>query len=234
MNVPVAATIIAAFLGGWEITLIVLILLILLACKLTDLADGVKRGLKEFRDATNDLSDELRAGTRNPASTDEFATWLALGFDVGRIPIAPGTFGTLVGVLWVGILLAPGSLALYIMGTLVGLALSVWACGVAERVLGKTDPGSVVLDEIAALPICFLPWIASECVRTHQMPSFELFFTSRTWLVTAGIFVLFRIFDVWKPWPVRQSQRLPGGLGVTADDVLAAIYAALASLFIIP
>ena len=61
----------------------------------------------------------------------------------------------------------------------------------------------------------------------------EAFFTSRGLLTVAAIFILFRIFDILKPWPVRQSQRLPGGWGVTVDDLLAAAYAGLLSLLFV-
>jgi phosphatidylglycerophosphatase A len=155
---------------------------------------------------------------------------MAQGFGAGRLPFAPGLFGSLVGLLWFGLLLLTGNLWLYIAGALVGVAISVWLCGVAERILKQTDPGSVVLDEIIALPICFLPWVTLDWFRTHQLPTWESFFTARTWGPTLIIFVLFRLFDVVKPWPVRQSQAFPGGWGVTVDDVLAAIYVALISL----
>ena len=166
---------------------------------------------------------------RNPS--DEFLLWLAQGFDVGRIPWAPGTFGSLVGLLWFAALLVPGSLVIYLIGIALSIALSVIVCTEAERILGKTDPGSVVLDEIIALPICFLPWVIREYLRLGTMPSAEAFFTGRALLGSAGIFVLFRLFDIIKPWPVRQSQRLPAGFGVTIDDCLAAGYVALVSLF---
>jgi phosphatidylglycerophosphatase A len=149
--------------------------------------------------------------------------FLAQGFGVGRIPFAPGTFGSLLGFGWFALLILPGNFWIYLGGTIVGLALSVWLCGAGEKILGKKDPGSVVMDEIAAMPVCFLGWvILAECVGVPLVVG--NFFRSSIWPVPAGIFVAFRIFDVWKPWPVRQSQSLPGGWGVTVDDLLAAIY----------
>ena len=150
--------------------------------------------------------------------------WLAQGFGVGRIPVAPGTFGSVVGVLWFGLLLAMGNLWLFTAGTIAAIALSVWLCGAAEKALGQEDPGSVVLDEIAALPVCFWGWVAIVIWKTGALPSFADFFTARTWPLTLGVFAAFRFFDVAKPWPVDQSQSLPGGWGVTIDDVLAAVY----------
>ena len=103
-------------------------------------------------------------------------------------------------------------------------------CTEAERILNETDPGSVVIYEIIALPICFLPWVVCEYTRLGAMPAAETFYTGNALLGSAGIFLLFRVFDIAKPWPVRQSQRLPAGLGVTIDDCLAAGYVAIVSL----
>jgi phosphatidylglycerophosphatase A len=116
---------------------------------------------------------------------------------------------------------------------LAGLALSVWVCGRAERLLQRQDPPSVVLDEIAALPLCFVPWVAGEWLRKGALPAPHALLSARTWWVTALLFALFRLFDILKPWPIRQSQRLPGGWGVTVDDALAALAVALLSLLIV-
>jgi len=150
--------------------------------------------------------------------------WVAQGFGVGRIPVAPGTFGALVGLLWFGLLLMTGNLWLFTAGTLAGIALSVWLCGAAEKELGEKDPGSVVLDEIAALPVSFFGWVTIVLWQTGSLPSFAYFLSARTWPLTLGVFAISRFFDVAKPWPVRQSQSLPGGWGVTIDDVLASVY----------
>ena len=160
---------------------------------------------------------------------DGLVLWVAQGFGVGRIPFAPGTFGSVIGLLWFALLLKAENFWVYLIGTLVGLWLSVWLCGAAEKILKQTDPGSVVLDEIAAVPICFLASVATDWFCSNQLPAPESF-TARTWVTTAILFVFFRLFDILKPWPVRQSQRLPGGWGVTIDDVLAAAYVALISL----
>ena len=150
--------------------------------------------------------------------------WIAQGFGIGRIPLAPGTFGSLLGLLWFGLLLLTGHLWLFIAGNLAAIALSVWLCGAAEQALGRTDPGCVVLDEIVAMPLCFLGWVAVQSSDTGALPALSTFFSARNWLMTLAVFVAFRFFDVLKPWPVRQSQSLPGGWGVTIDDVLAAVY----------
>jgi len=150
--------------------------------------------------------------------------WIAQGFGSGRIPVAPGTYGSIVGLAWFALLLLTGYLGLFLGGTFLGRALSVWLCGVGEKILGKTDPGSIVLDEITAIPLCFAGWLSALIWKTNAFPSPEFFFSKQNLLPTLGVFAAFRLFDVWKPWPVRQSQNLSGGLGVTMDDALAAIY----------
>jgi phosphatidylglycerophosphatase A len=150
--------------------------------------------------------------------------WLAQGFGIGRIPIAPGTFGSVVGLAWFALLLLMGNLEWFLAGTIVGVALSVWLCGAGEKILRAKDPGSVVFDEIAAIPICFLGWVVVHIRHTGVFPAPEYFFSRHNLLATLGVFVAFRLFDVWKPWPVRQSQTLAGGWGVTIDDALAAVY----------
>ena len=156
--------------------------------------------------------------------------WLAQGFGVGRIPFAPGTFGSLVGLGWFLILMATGSFWVYVAGIVLGIILSVWLCGAAEKLLKRTDPPSVVLDEIAAMPLCFAAWVASDWFRHGHWPEPESFLNHQNWVRTAVVFALFRFFDILKPWPVGRSQKLPGGWGVTVDDVLAAIYVSVVTL----
>lgn len=157
-------------------------------------------------------------------SARPLSLWVAQGFGVGRIPVAPGTFGSILGLLWFGLLLASGNVWVLIGGALAGVALSVWLCGVAEKVLGRTDPGCVVLDEITAMPFCFFGWVGICFARTGALPGVEYFLTGRRWLLALGVFATFRFFDILKPSPVRQSQSLPGGWGITVDDLLAAVY----------
>jgi phosphatidylglycerophosphatase A len=144
---------------------------------------------------------------------DGLILWLAHGFGVGRIPSAPGTFGSLIGVLWFAILLSTQNIWGFVGGLIGGVIASVWICGRAEA-------------------ICFVPWVVSECVRQKTWPPLETFFGARTWYIVAILFVLFRIFDILKPPPVRQSQRLAGGWGVVTDDVLAALYVCALSLIV--
>ncbi len=160
---------------------------------------------------------------------DGLILWLAHGFGVGRIPWAPGTFGSLIGVLWFAILLSTQNIWGFLGGIFGGVIASVYICGKAEKILRKRDPGSIVLDEICAVPICFVPWVVSELLLQKMWPPVETFFGAQTW-IGAILFVLFRIFDILKPPPVRQSQGLPGGWGVVTDDVLAALYVCALSL----
>jgi phosphatidylglycerophosphatase A len=153
-----------------------------------------------------------------------FILWLAQGFGIGRVPIAPGTFGTAVGFAWFALLLLTGNLWLFLIGTVIGFALSVWLCGAGENILKTKDPGSIVFDEIAAIPVCFIGWIALHLSKTGSFPAPQFFFSKPNWLPMLGVFTAFRFFDILKPWPVRQSQSFHGGWGVTIDDTLAAVY----------
>lgn len=164
---------------------------------------------------------------------NDFLLWLAQGFGIGRIPKAPGTFGSVVGIGWFALLILAGNLWLFLIGCVIGTALSVWLCGVGEKVLQAKDPGSVVFDEIAAIPVCFIGWIALHLCKTGLFPSLAFFFSRTNLPSVIGVFILFRFFDVLKPWPVRQSQSLPGGWGVTIDDALAAVYVNVVVLIVI-
>lgn len=156
-----------------------------------------------------------------------FLLWVAQGFGVGRFPFGPGTLGSLVGLLWLGVLLKLGGPTGFFLGAIVGVGLSVWLCGLAEAWLKQHDPPSVVLDEIVAVPFCYLPMVWHAWLGQESWLGLEQLFQRSTWPATLAVFAAFRLFDIAKPWPVKQSQRLPGGWGVTADDLLAAAYTAL-------
>jgi phosphatidylglycerophosphatase A len=148
---------------------------------------------------------------------------------VGLLPVAPGTWGSLVGVGlyllaravgaellaraagagWGGARVEAAS-TIVVLLLLIGVTLAgVWAASRAESLLGRKDPGAVVIDEVAGqlITFAFVP------------------FKSGAWVVVAG-FALFRLFDIWKPYPVRRLEALESGLGIMADDVLAGFYAA--------
>src|SRR5688572_16002554 len=225
-----------AFLGGWEVILVIAILLLIYGIKqLPELGCGLRDGIDAFRKAIDEACSELRGRAETDASQapqKQFSlrVFIAKGFGVGYIPFAPGTFASFAALLWFALLVWTGSLWTYLALAIEGVAFSLWLCDDAEQITGEEDPSSVVLDEIVAIPFCLLPWIASEWCRHHALPSVSYFFSGPALWLTLGIVVLFRVFDIWKPWPVRQSQRLPGGWGVTVDDLLAAVYVGILSV----
>ena len=166
------------------------------------------------------------------AQMNRLVLWVAQGFGLGRIPIMPGTFGSLLGFGWLWLLLCGGRLWIFVLGMIFGFALSVWLCGAAEKLLQKKDPSSVVLDEVTAFPLCYLLWVGKFWSAHHALPGMNLFFGKQSWYWTVGVFVLFRVFDIVKPWPIRASQSLAAGWGVTVDDFLAAFFVlALTAIF---
>lgn len=129
---------------------------------------------------------------------------LATGFGVGYAPVAPGTFGSALGLLlWAVVPTAPlwqaGAVALVFL-------VGVWSSGVTERHYRSTDPGVVVIDEMLGMLV-------------------TLAFQPVTWKGAALAFLLFRAFDVLKPYPANRFERLHGGLGIMADDGMAGLYA---------
>ncbi|HEY5740363.1 MAG TPA: phosphatidylglycerophosphatase A [Gammaproteobacteria bacterium] len=131
---------------------------------------------------------------------------LSLGFGAGLSPIAPGTAGTLVAV---PLYLALAQLAWpwYLAIVVIGFAAGIWLCGYTSKALGEHDHGGIVWDEIVGF------WITMIAVP----PTWQ-------WILLG--FVLFRVFDILKPWPVRiADRRIPGGLGIMFDDLLAGLYA---------
>lgn len=159
-----------------------------------------------------------------PHGQQRLVLLLAEGMGVGRFPAAPGTVGSLAGLLWLAVLMSAPHPALFGIGVVAGLSLSVGICGRAELILERRDPGSVVLDEIAALPVCYAGWLIVVGVRTGAWPDRGALFSGAGWAILFFGWLLFRIFDIWKPWPIRASQNLVGGWGVTVDDFLAALY----------
>jgi phosphatidylglycerophosphatase A len=139
---------------------------------------------------------------------DQLVIFLATGLGLGRLPVAPGTAGSILG-LWYWWLLTRFHNDLYLwLAAAAGIVLAVWCTGEAARLLKRHDPPQVVLDEIVAIPIAF-------ALLTPASPLWQIIVA----------FVLFRVFDVWKPGPVRDAQKLPGGLGIVMDDLLAAALA---------
>lgn len=135
--------------------------------------------------------------------------FFAFGLGSGLAPFAPGTFGTLAAVP-LYLLMAPLSLPVYLLLVVVAFVVGVWICGQVGADLSVHDHGGVVWDEFVGL------WITLIAAPTGWH-----------WIVVG--FLLFRLFDIWKPWPIRWAdQQLSGGLGVMLDDVIAGIYALVA------
>lgn len=155
-------------------------------------------------------------------------------FGVGYVPIAPGTFGSLVGVMiylavvWIesvaGALMFDGGWrtgqitawfwAVNLFCLLLFCLIGIWASSRASEIFEDKDPGKVVVDEVMGQLIVFL-----------FIP-----FGVHWFYIVAGFF-LFRLFDIWKPYPIDDLQYLPKGIGVCADDILAGIYAGIVLSF---
>lgn len=147
---------------------------------------------------------------KSKSPLDTLGTALATLGPIGHFPKAPGTWGSLAAVVAAPWLFLP----LPLWGRLAALAavfaVGVWACGVAERTMGRKDPGCVIIDEL------FGQWLTL------------LFFSAMPIWYLGLTFVLFRVFDILKPWPVKWAETaFPGGLGVMADDGVAGLYALL-------
>ena len=157
---------------------------------------------------------------------------------VGYLPIAPGTVGSLVGVglylvAWSSLygafeanaargglnlvyVFTPQLAAMLLLIFIVSI-VGIWAATRAEKSTQKKDPSIVVIDEVAGQMIALLSgpfWI-------------------HTWWSILSAFILFRLFDIWKPYPIRRLEALESGLGIMADDILAGVYALVANLVLI-
>jgi phosphatidylglycerophosphatase A len=140
---------------------------------------------------------------------------LAFGFGAGTLPFAPGSFGTLVAIP-IYLLLAPLPLISYLSTLLVVFIAGVWLCERTSRDLGVHDHGGIVWDEIVGYLV-------------------TMTFAPAGWLWILIGFLLFRLFDILKPWPISTIDRqVKGGFGIMLDDLLAGIYALLVILLIEP
>ena len=139
---------------------------------------------------------------------------IAFGFGTGLLPKAPGTFGTLPGLLLAWLTMPLG--IEWRLGIAAGLVLSgIWICGESARRLGAHDHPGIVWDEISGMFVTVL------LVPPQLLAEGQIAF----WALAFG---LFRLFDIWKPWPIRDlDHRLAGGVGIMLDDLVAALYAAI-------
>jgi phosphatidylglycerophosphatase A len=132
--------------------------------------------------------------------------FLALGFGSGLLPKAPGTFGTLAAIP-LYLLLAPSSMSLYLVAVIVMSITGIYICGKAAKDAGVHDHGAIVWDEIVGFLI-------------------TMFMVPLSWQSVAVGFILFRIFDIFKPWPISFiDKNVHGGLGIMLDDIIAGLAA---------
>jgi phosphatidylglycerophosphatase A len=135
--------------------------------------------------------------------------WATLG-PIGQKLPAPGTWGSVVGLVYFFLGFRYMGVFENLLVSAIGAYLAIALCGEAEIRLGVRDPGAVILDEVVAMPLCFLgfPWL---------LGSFPL------WSVLLGGLVIFRVYDIRKPWVINELQSLPGGWGIVLDDTAAAL-----------
>jgi phosphatidylglycerophosphatase A len=210
--------------------------------------------------------------TAPPAKKPKLAYAIATALGVGYLPQAPGTFGSLVGVLTIGLcaifflrptslaglspfhvlsdarfmdkhFLVPGSdihntmlwLPIFSAAVLLVIlaAIGVWSSSKAAAYAGIKDPQFVVIDEVAGQHLTLmLPLIPIALPNLHShmdLSTFAIFsaLSLVNWKYLLLGFLFFRIFDIWKPFPVRRLENLPGGWGIMADDWMAGVYAAI-------
>ncbi|MGH9699115.1 MAG: phosphatidylglycerophosphatase A family protein, partial [Candidatus Acidiferrales bacterium] len=173
------------------------------------------------------------AGRKKP----RFAIFVATAGGLGRLPKAPGTWGSLLGVAFAAFNFWNSSAALrlappaangswhdpiphanfFLWQVAIAMVVSlagVWAAQRAAEYWGEKDPQKIVIDEVSGQSIAYFGLLTAGPVSGY-------------WKYLLLGFILFRVFDIWKPFPVRQAESLPGGWGIMADDWLAGIYAAL-------
>ena len=141
-----------------------------------------------------------------------FIVFCGVGFGSGLAPKAPGTFGSAFALLFTPIWFYLGFSGSVIAITIMSL-IGIWICGKTAQIIQVHDDGRIVWDEFAGQSIALLPLIY---FNLHELQ----------WIVIG--FALFRLFDVWKPWPIRiADQKVDGGFGIMLDDIIAGLWAAI-------
>jgi len=200
------------------------------------------------------------APARKPAAAGKprFALFIATACGLGYIPKAPGTFGSLAGLLlamlpWLFLILAGVVSKDTLLGTvsvfggsefdpylgseiwiavIVGL-VGVWSASEAANYWSQKDPQRVVIDEVSGQHLtlllgCGVPiWWRPQPPWVDTQLGYITLHAALNWKYLLLGFILFRVFDIWKPFPARQAESLPGGWGIMADDWVAGIYAAI-------
>jgi phosphatidylglycerophosphatase A len=228
--------------------------------------------MSEPTDAPGEAASVASPGGSAAARKPRFALFIATACGLGYIPKAPGTFGSLAGLVlpllpvWVPLLIAlpmqtvwhlfsrgefmggavgvslqspvgqhfDGWLVFQCALTLATAAIGVWSASRAARFWKQKDPQRVVIDEVSGQHLtllvgCGVPiWWRAAQTSTASFPlAFISDHTALSWKYLLLGFILFRVFDIWKPFPARQAESLPGGWGIMADDWVAGIYAAI-------
>ena len=149
------------------------------------------------------------------ALTDRIALLVATGLGLGYAPVAPGTFGSFLGILLILLLSRLGwkdghrvAFYLFIVGII--SVIGIWAASKAESIFQRKDPPQVVIDEIVG-----------------QLLTFGLIFRNPRFLLLLIGFLFFRLFDIVKPFPIRRLEKAPLGFGIILDDLVAGFYASL-------
>ena len=142
-----------------------------------------------------------------------FSTIIASVLGIGYFPVASGTVMSIIAVPFAMYIALHGGGVVLVAASLLVFVIGIWACGAHVRATGRDDPSECVIDELAG------QWLACAGICfTPIYPSVSEF---------ALAFLLFRLFDILKPWPISAAERLPGGMGVMADDMLAGLAAAV-------
>jgi phosphatidylglycerophosphatase A len=200
---------------------------------------------------TSDAATPPSAGV---ARKPRFAIFVATAAGLGYLPKAPGTFGSLAGLLLamlpsfpIMIITLSGAgvdfdyprgidpiLIVQIFFTLITACIGVWAANRASKFWCEKDPQRVVIDEVSGQHLALLLglavpvwWKPAAAVSYDYMLGFISFHSALNWKYLLLGLILFRVFDIWKPFPARQAESLPGGWGIMADDWVAGIYAAI-------
>jgi phosphatidylglycerophosphatase A len=199
-------------------------------------AMAIKESSDELNSAVPIPSSEV-APQRRRTADDYFALGIAT-CGVGYLPIAPGTLGSLVGIAFYLFVFAFGhhvlfadheqsrltqeqvwsvELTIVLIVTCLVTMIGIWAASRAERLVQRKDPSIVVIDEVAGQMIALL----SGPLWLHR------------WWSVLTAFLLFRLFDIWKPYPIRRLEALESGLGIMADDIVAGAYALIVNSILI-
>jgi phosphatidylglycerophosphatase A len=181
-----------------------------------------------LRNTLDEVKHKRGRGMKVASPADVLATIIATGLGSGLIPFAPGTFGSMLGVavfylfsLNPLLTLRPQTLQNFLIAAGVLTAfLGTWAANRAEKIFDRKDAGQIVIDEVCGQMLTFV------FVPIHL--------SKQTPLICLIGFLLFRAFDILKPYPIRHLESLGSGLGVMADDILAGLYAAIVLSFVLP